>query len=130
MNESLHYEKNISLIQRFIHAFEKESTEDLLKLVSDQVTLYSDGGGKVKAATRPIISSAKVLAFLYGINSKMPSDFRSLLESANGQPCIVNNAGNTLRSTISFYIFDDMIHEIYLTINPEKLPKTLTGSLY
>ncbi|SER25673.1 RNA polymerase sigma-70 factor, ECF subfamily [Gracilibacillus ureilyticus] len=129
-NESLNYEKNKSLIQRFIHAFETGSTEDLLKLVSDQVTLYSDGGGKVKAATRPIISSAKVLAFLHGINSKMPADFHTRLESANGQPCLVNYAGNTLHSTISFYICNDKIHEIYLTMNPEKLPETVTGSLY
>ena len=54
--ESLHYEKNKSIIDRFIQAFQTQNMDALLELLSENVTLYSDGGGKVKAAVRPIES--------------------------------------------------------------------------
>ena len=74
-NESLHYEKNKSIVDRFIQAFQLHNMDVLLELISDKVTLYSDGGGKVKAAIRPINSLSNVIAFLYGISKKAPEDF-------------------------------------------------------
>jgi RNA polymerase sigma-70 factor, ECF subfamily len=127
-NESLNYEKNKSLIQRFVKAFEMGSTDDLLKLVSDNVTLYSDGGGKVKAATRPIMTPAKVFAFLYGISNKMKTNINYHLETVNGQPALVNYINGALHSTISFYISEDMINEVFITMNPDKL--LITGKNY
>src|SRR4051812_18891712 len=68
--ESLNYEANKSIINRFIQAFEQQHMNTLLELLSENVTLYSDGGGKVRAAKRPIHSLPNVLAFLYGIAKK------------------------------------------------------------
>ncbi|MEF7563679.1 RNA polymerase sigma-70 factor [Bacillus infantis] len=119
--ESLDYKKNLSLIQRFILAFQTERTEDLLELISENVTLYSDGGGKVKAAVRPILTRQRVLAFLHGITSNLSDDFQFTLTTVNGQPAMANYMNGRIHSTISFSIFDDRIAEIYITMNPEKL---------
>ena len=86
--ESLHYEKNKSIIDRFIQAFQMQNMDALLELISENVTLYSDGGGKVKAAVRPIESRSNVLAFLYGIVKKVPEDFYFEVKNVNGQPAI------------------------------------------
>ncbi len=86
--ESLHYEKNKSIIDRFIQAFQMQNMDALLELISEKVTLYSDGGGKVKAAVRPIESRSNVLAFLYGIIKKVPEDFYFEVKKVNGQPAI------------------------------------------
>ncbi len=119
--ESLDYKKNLSLIQRFILAFQTERTEDLLTLISENVTLYSDGGGKVKAAVRPILTRQRVLAFLHGITSNLSDDFQFTLTTVNGQPAMANYMNGRIHSTISFSIFDNCIAEIYITMNPEKL---------
>ncbi|WP_306009699.1 RNA polymerase sigma-70 factor [Bacillus sp. MMSF_3328] len=119
--ESLDYKKNLSLIQRFILAFQTERTEDLLELISENVTLYSDGGGKVKAAVRPILTRQRVLAFLQGITRNLSNEVQFTLTTVNGQPAMVNYMNGRIHSTISFSIFDECIAEIYITMNPEKL---------
>ncbi|MGD6853934.1 RNA polymerase sigma-70 factor [Bacillus infantis] len=119
--ESLDYQRNLSLIQRFILAFQTERTEDLLELISENVTLYSDGGGKVKAAVRPILTRQRVLAFLQGITRNLPDEVQFTLTTVNAQPAMVNYMNGRIHSTISFSIFDNCIAEIYITMNPEKL---------
>ncbi|WP_181347402.1 RNA polymerase sigma-70 factor [Thalassobacillus sp. CUG 92003] len=123
-NESLHYEHNQSLINHFIQAFETQNTEILLDLISDQVTLYSDGGGKVKSAVRPIESASNVLAFLYGIAKKVPEATFSDMTTINGQPAILYYMNGALYGTLSFYITKGQIEELYITLNPDKLPRS------
>lgn len=120
--ESLNYEKNKSIIDRFIQAFQMQNMDALLELISEKVTLYSDGGGKVKAAVRPIESRSNVLAFLYGIIKKAPEDFYFEVKKGNGQPAIVIYMNGKIQSIISFYISNDTINEMYITMNPDKLP--------
>ncbi|MFP7300349.1 RNA polymerase sigma-70 factor [Neobacillus niacini] len=120
--ESLHYEKNKSLVDHFIKAFQVQNRDALLELLSENVTLYSDGGGIVKAAVRPIVSSANVLAFLLGILKNVPEDFYFEVKNVNGQPAIINHINGSIQSIISFSITNGKINEIYLTLNPEKLP--------
>jgi RNA polymerase sigma-70 factor, ECF subfamily len=120
--ESLHYEKNKTIIHRFIEAFQAQNTGALLELISENVTLYSDGGGKVNAAIRPVASFKNVLALLYGIVKKAPLGFYFEIKNVNGQPGIVNYLNDTIHSVISFYISDVIISEIYITLNPDKLP--------
>jgi RNA polymerase sigma-70 factor (ECF subfamily) len=110
------------MIHRFIQAFQMQNTDALLDLISEKVTLFSDGGGKVKAAVRPVVSLSHVLAFLFGILKKAPDDYYFKVKTVNGQPAIVNYMNGTLQSIISFYISDDKINEIYITMNPHKLP--------
>lgn len=120
--ESLHYEKNKSLIDRFIHAFQTQNMDTLLELISEKVILYSDGGGIVKAAARPIIYRPNVLAFLYGIIKKVPENYYLEVKAVNGQPAIVNVIDGKIHSIISFYIDNEKVREIYMTLNPDKLP--------
>ncbi len=120
--ESLNYEKNRSIIDLFVEAFQKENTAALMELISNNVTLYSDGGGKVSAATRPIVSTTNVLALLYGIMKKNPEDFYFEVKSINYQPAIVIYIHGDIHSVLSFYIDKEQINEIYITMNPEKLP--------
>ncbi len=114
--------KNRSIIDLFVEAFQKENTAALMELISNNVTLYSDGGGKVSAATRPIVSTTNVLALLYGIMKKNPEDFYFEVKSINYQPAIVIYIHGDIHSVLSFYIDKEQINEIYITMNPEKLP--------
>lgn len=121
-NESLDYESNHSIIQRFIEAFQVHNMEALLELISDNVTLYSDGGGKVHAATRPVFTNTHVITFLIGIMKKLPKNFYVEVRAVNAQPAIVIHINDAIQSIISFYIANGSIQEIYITLNPDKLP--------
>jgi len=121
-DESLNYEKNKSIINRFIQAFQTQNMDSLLELIYENVTLYSDGGGKVRAAVRPIVSLPNVLSLLYGIIKKVPKDFYFEIRNVNSQPAIVIYMNGTLHSILSFYIIKDKIKEMYMTMNPDKLP--------
>lgn len=120
--ESLDYESNRSIIQRFIEAFHMHNMDALLELISDNVTLFSDGGGKVRAAVRPIHSRSNVIAFLFGIISKAPDNFYVEVNTVNAQPAILIYIDDVLQSVISFYIKNITIQEVYITLNPDKLP--------
>ncbi len=121
-NESLDYNRNKTIINRFIQAFEMQNSDALLELISENVTLYSDGGGKVRAAIRPIVSLPNVLALLYSVVNKAPEDFYFEIKNANGQPAIVIFMNGAVHSILSFYISQNKIIEMYITMNPDKLP--------
>ena len=121
-DESLNYAANKSIVDRFIQAFERQHMNILLELLSENVTLYSDGGGKVRAAIRPIHSLPNVLAFLHGIAKKTSADYYFEIRNVNGQPAILNYMNSKLHSVISFYIRNDKINEFYIMMNPDKLP--------
>ena len=120
--ESLNYTANKSIVDQFIRAFEQQHMNTLLELLSENVILYSDGGGKVRAAIRPIHSSPTVLAFLYGIAKKTSADYYFEIKNVNCQPAILNYMNSKLHSIISLSIKDDKIEEFYITMNPDKLP--------
>ncbi len=102
--ESLHYEKNKSIVNRFIEAFQMQKTDILLELLSENVTLYSDGGGIVRAAIRPIVTLQNVSAFIFGILKKAPEDFRVEVKNVNGQPAIIIYLNGQLNNITSFFI--------------------------
>ncbi|KGX86282.1 RNA polymerase sigma-70 factor [Pontibacillus marinus] len=120
--ENLPYEKNRSIVNHFIRAFQNNDREALLKLVSENVTLYSDGGGKVRVAIKPVVTSARVIPFLFSIGKNVPDDFYYEIRNVNGQPALVNFMNGGMQSIVSFFVVEDEIQEVYITMNPEKLP--------
>ncbi len=63
--------------------------EGLLGLLSEDVTLWSDGGGKTRAALHPIYGADKVASFLSGILRKAPPGFIVRQTQINGQASLV-----------------------------------------
>ncbi|MUK90784.1 RNA polymerase sigma-70 factor [Ornithinibacillus sp. L9] len=120
-DESLHYEHNKHVIDQFITSLQTQNKEKLLQLLSENITLYSDGGGKVLAALRPIESRKNVVAFLQGLLKKAAGDYDHEVVNVNGQPAILIFMNGALNSVMSFYIKNDTVHELYITLNPDKL---------
>lgn len=62
----------------------------LLALLADDIVLYSDGGGKARAALNPILGPDKVARYMLGVLGKLPPDFAAAFATVNGQPAIVS----------------------------------------
>jgi RNA polymerase sigma-70 factor (ECF subfamily) len=113
------------LLQRFIDAAQSGDLATLTELLAEDVVAYNDGGGKVRAALRPVTGRAKVLAFIAGLMSRYPiSDVR--LVEANGEPGVWAVIGGQEQLT-AVDVRGGRIHAIYGVLNPDKLSRVHPG---
>jgi len=110
------------LMEGFLQASLSGDMEDLLELLSDGVTLYSDGGGKTRAALRPVYGADNVARFLTGILRSIPPGFAVRQTRVNGRPGLVGYFGDgSPQSVVSIEVAEGSIRAIRLVVNPEKL---------
>lgn len=64
------HEGHSMVVTQFINAINNDQIADVIELLGEQVIFISDGGGKVRAAVRPIIGMERVTALLKGIAAK------------------------------------------------------------
>ncbi|MFI7633606.1 RNA polymerase sigma-70 factor [Nonomuraea sp. NPDC049400] len=107
------------LLRRFLSAAQNGDVTALAELLAEDAIAYNDGGGKVRAALRPIVGRPEVLAFVAGLMSRYPLEEAHLIE-ANGEPAIWTVIGGQ-RQLVTFGIRDGRIHEIFGILNPDKL---------
>ena len=91
-------------------------------LVRDRaLALYSDGGGKTRAALKPIHGADNVARFLTGILRKLPPDFAVRQTRVNGRPGFVGYLGDGSPLSVVTLEVSDGVRTIRLVVNPEKL---------
>jgi len=110
--------------ERFFAAAATGDVQALLDVLSPDVVLLSDGGGKVKAALRPILGADKVARWLHGV---VPADTELSYEwaVANGSPAVLLRIDGQLELVGSVLVIDGQVAEIYLVRNPDKLPTSI-----
>lgn len=121
-----HYNTSIQqqteLVEQFLQAWTEGDLYSLLALMAKEITLQSDGGGKVVAALKPLHGCMKVARFLLAIRrSKILPSFTSCFTQINNQPGIVNYVNGYPHSIVSFDFTDGRIQSIFAILNPEKI---------
>lgn len=112
-------EDHIKLLRRFLEAAQSGDLRGLTELLSDEVTAWNDGGGKVRAALRPIIGRDKVVAFVIGLTARYPFDDVRLVQ-ANGHPAVALVVDGQDQLVI-IDIYEGRIRNIFAVLNPDKL---------
>jgi RNA polymerase sigma-70 factor (ECF subfamily) len=109
--------------ERFLAACAGGDVQALLAALAPDVVLISDGGGKAKAALRPISGADKVARFLVGTAAEGMAipDVRVTVADVNGSPAIVAWAGTEPLLTMSLVMADDRIQQVLIVRNPDKL---------
>ncbi|UWR83756.1 RNA polymerase sigma factor SigJ [Phaeobacter inhibens] len=111
-----------ALTEAFFRASKTGDMTALTRLLSDDVQLISDGGGKATAALNPIYGRDKVLRLLAGLARKghytAPDQWR--LCQLNGLPAILSRGEDGILQATSLEIRDGRIARIYVTRNPDK----------
>jgi len=115
------YGKAQALVQEFTDALTSGHIHALMNLLSADVTVHSDGGGRVKAAIHPIRGCRPVSMFFAGLFSKTSEHFAFKMAMVNGSPGIVTYEGTQVSSVISFGVQNDRVAHIYIVANPDKL---------
>src|ERR1700761_2386662 len=112
------------LLQRFAAAAASADTTTLTKLFASDVVLYSDGGGKAKAALNPIYGADKVARFLAGVVSKFwQNNFEVMLVEMNGMPGFVLRENGLLHSALTVEFDGGTLSALYFVRNPDKLAR-------
>lgn len=109
------------LVGRFLLASQSGNVQTLTELLARDVVVWSDGGGKVSAATKPVYGREKVIRFVQGLLRKSLADLMVSAETINGEPALLFWTGWTLFMVSSFRIAGGQVQEIYGVLNPDKL---------
>ncbi|HZS46106.1 MAG TPA: RNA polymerase sigma-70 factor [Blastocatellia bacterium] len=113
-----------ALLRQFREASANGDLEGLLAVLSKDVIIYTDGGGKAPALPRILYGREDVAeSFLEAYKKRVPKDVVSQYVQVNGQPGIINYTNGQPRTVITFDILDDQIQNIYVVTNPEKLER-------
>jgi RNA polymerase sigma-70 factor (ECF subfamily) len=112
-------EEHAELLTTFMRAAGDGDLAALTELLHEDVVAYNDGGGKVRAALRPILGRDKVSSFLLGLVARY--DFKEVrMMEVNGLPAVATQVGGH-RQLVMIGIRDGRISEIYGVLNPDKL---------
>ena len=111
------------LLEKFLAASSSGDLSDLVTLLSDDVVLYSDGGGRASAALNPIYGRDHVTRFLAGaIRKTVPTGVATSFGEINGQPSLIYySPSGSPGCVVNFDIKDGLIQNIYVVTNPHKL---------
>ncbi|MEW1842496.1 RNA polymerase sigma-70 factor [Nonomuraea angiospora] len=112
-------EDHTRLLKKFMDAAAGGDFAALTELLHEDVVSYNDGGGKVRAALRPILGRRKVVAFLNGLLSRYDFAASRLIE-VNGQPALWTRVAGH-RQVVLIDVRDGVITRIYGLLNPDKL---------
>ena len=115
-------EQEERLMDSFLEACMSGDMEGLLALLSEDATLWSDGGGKTRAALNPIYGADRVARFFFGILRKAPPGLVVRRASVNGRPGFIGYfEDGRPQSVTTFDVAEGSIQGIRLVVNPEKL---------
>ncbi|WP_413807030.1 RNA polymerase sigma-70 factor [Streptomyces sp. OE57] len=93
----------------------------MMELLAPDVTAWSDGGGKVKAALRPQQGAEKVARFLAAVIAQPMDDPQVHAVDVNGRPGLLLTVAGRPDTVACAEVEDGRITEIRIIRNPEKL---------
>jgi RNA polymerase sigma-70 factor, ECF subfamily len=108
---------------RFLAASAGGDIEALVAAMAPGVVLYSDGGGKVRAALRPIVGPGHVARFMAGIAAVGNADpaMRVVTAEFNGAPGLLAWRGDEPFLAAQLVLVDGLIEQVLIVRNPDKL---------
>lgn len=117
-----------ALVERFLAALARGDQHGLLELLSPDVRLFSDSGGKVAAARNVIVGPERIARFFLGVRNKYAFAREHQPLQLNGAAGWISvHAGRVLASTV-IEVRGDRITALFRVLNPDKL-KTVAASV-
>ena len=116
--------QHTELLERFYRAAGSGDMDDLLTLLSSDVVMHTDGGGKASALPLPIYGPDKVArASVFGLTKLKTLNPLQRIVEINGEPGIVSYVAGRPQSVFTIEVNDGRIRAIYIVTNPEKLSR-------
>ena len=115
-------QKKSDLLERFLKATSSGDMEGLVTLLSNDVVLHSDGGGKAIAVPNLIQGAENVARGIFGgLQKIVPKNLTRRVVELNGEPGVVSYLDGKPHSVLTLGAGEGRIHAIYILTNPEKI---------
>jgi RNA polymerase sigma-70 factor (TIGR02957 family) len=118
--------------ERFLAAAAGGDIDGLMTVLAPDVTLLTDGGGKARAALRPITGADKVARWVAGVAGRPwmgveISEMRLAVAEINGSPGTLVTAGGRPIAALTLAVAGGRVTAIQLLANPDKLAAIAAG---
>jgi RNA polymerase sigma-70 factor (ECF subfamily) len=110
------------LVREFVQATQTGELGDLIALLTEDAVLYSDGGGKVRAALLPILGPDRIARMFIGLrrfNADGPPPARFV--RINGSPGVLTRGSDGNLNAMTFALEGGKVKAVYIVRNPDKL---------
>ncbi|MFE0102004.1 RNA polymerase sigma-70 factor [Streptomyces sp. NPDC059009] len=120
--------------ERFFAAATGGDVNSLMELLSPDVTLWTDGGGKVHQALRPVVGAATVAGWFAAMGTVTyqgvaPADMKAELVELNGGLGLMFSAPDRVIATVTFdFDAEGRITTLHNVANPDKLRAVGAGT--
>ena len=126
------WDQQREVTHRFLAAAAGGDIERLMTVLAPDVTLLTDGGGKARAALRPIVGAGKAARFLAAIAGRpyMGVDISGMTlapAEINGSPGTLIMTGGRAIAALTLTVSGGRITAIQLLVNPDKLTAITAG---
>jgi RNA polymerase sigma-70 factor (ECF subfamily) len=112
------------LLSGYIQAVQTGEMTPLMNLLAENVTLWTDAGGKtITAALRPIHGRDAVARMSLGTKRFWPETYTVELGEVNGQIALILRADEQAWSVLTIEVEQERIQTIWIMANPEKLAR-------
>ena len=108
------------VVTAFREACETGDLDALVALLDPAVESRSDGGGKVRAALRPVIGRDKVARLFLGLMRREP-EMELVEDDVNGTPGVAVRIAGTTFAVLAVGVRGGLITDLWLVVNPDKL---------
>ncbi|XVU27664.1 RNA polymerase sigma-70 factor [Actinoplanes sp. CA-054009] len=118
---------------RFLSAATGGDINTLMQVLAPDVTLWTDGGGKVRQALRPVTGVERVAAWFAAVGQRpyegvTPAEMSVARAELNGGFGLIFTGAGRVISTVTFEFDDeDRITAIHNVANPDKLRAVASG---
>ena len=114
-------EKHRQLLWAFLKACQQGDADALFGLLKRDAILYSDGGGKVRAAINPIYGAERIIRLVLGLRKKGIGEVHGFPVEVNGTPGVAMTLDGRPYLIHAIDVEGDRIRAVYYVMNPEKI---------
>jgi len=114
-------DKHRELLGQFMNAANRGSLADMRALMSDDVQLVADGGGKVSSFMHILKGAGRVAGVFWSLEHKHPAKVFYRAATVNGEPGLLRYVNGMLESVQSFIVDNERIVAVFIMRNPQKL---------
>ncbi|MFL6708987.1 MAG: RNA polymerase sigma-70 factor, partial [Massilia sp.] len=115
------HEAHRQLLATFKEAAVKGDMAAMRALLSDDVQLVADGGGKVNSYMSILRGAGRVAGTFWSLEHQNPAQVVYRAARINGEPGLLRYVGGKLESAQSFIVDGERIVAIFIMRNPDKL---------
>ncbi len=110
-----------AVLERYLEKVSEGDVEGVASVFAEDVVLWSDGGGKARAARHPLHGAMRVARHLVGVAPQTPPGTEIRLVRLNGDPAVIGVLDGRVIGAVGFEIADDVVIAVRAVLNPDKL---------